>query len=677
MEYLIGKGIDRALRIRHNRKLKRMKEACEPLRVKDMARRLSLFAAIITGTSITVTPVHGDPPPRPYAPLLYKSGHLSQLGEHAFGWSDGETIYLPITSIHMKDIEMEAELLRLSIFFLAFQITHGSLERAFMNKSLLESDQELLDLYWILENKRLTGLIKREYPRAFRHYESISKFIFTARPSAGLLRPEEAFVEEFLKGSVFDNAVFSAAGSAEQSLELALGLKNSRQKGSSRGGRYRAIMPFIPYGRLLPARIKGEAIFRAPQNTPTTEAADSAKNKDKASEKEKKRFIQKKEEVDEEANKNGLTLNIYDKFITWAEFVNLNRAFDDDPDDDLDKKAEAMDEISTAQIQRSTNAFFNADLEKEALYDDEEQGGGRKEGEVFRYPEWNYLKKAYREDYTTIKVTTAEDADRGFADKVLSERSGLIKKLRRHFELLTPERRPLRRQIDGTDIDIDAIVSAAADRSAGSGFDDRLYIRDARAARDMSALFLTDLSMSTETWIGDKRVIDHEKEALLLLCESMKGLRDRYGVYGFSGRNRSGCRYYNIKGFDERYSNKVRERIGALVPMGYTRMGPAIRHAAGLLEKERARVRLLFIISDGKPNDMDIYEGRYGLEDTAMAIRETKKAGLIPFCLTVDNAAGEYLPRIFGKGHYVVLSDAKKLTSSLPVLFARVINGLS
>jgi len=676
MEYLIGKGIDRAMRLRHGRRLKRMKEQSEPLHVKEMARRFSLFAAIITGRSITVTPIHGDPPPRPYAPLLYKSGHLSQLGEYAFGWSDGETIYLPITSIHMKDVELEAELLRISIFFHAFQIMEGSLEAALKNKSLLAADQELLDLYWILENKRLAGRIKREYPRAFRHYEPISKSLFEARPNAALLRPEERFVEDFLRDSVFDRTVFISARSAEQSLQLARDLKKSRDSSRRRRGRYRAIMPFIPYGRLLPERIKAEVIFRAPMNTPTTESADPRKNEDKAADKDKKRFIQKQEDVDEEANKNGLTLNIYDKFITWAEFVNLNRPFDDDPDDDLDKKAEAMDEISTAQIQRSTNAFFNADLEKAALYDDGEDTGGSKESEVFKYPEWNYLKKAYREKYSTIKVTTAEDADRGFAERVLKERHGLIKKLRRQFELLTPELRPLRKQIDGNDIDIDALIAATADRSAGRGFEDRLYIRDARAARDMSALFLTDLSMSTETWIGAKRIIDHEKEALLLLCESMKGLRDRYGVFGFSGRNRSGCRYYNIKGFDEPYGVKVRERIGALVPTGYTRMGAAIRHAASLLAKERARVRLLFIISDGKPNDMDVYEGRYGLEDTAMAIRETKKAGLTPFCLTVDNTAGEYLPRLFGKGNYVVLSDAKKLASTLPVLFARVVNGL-
>jgi len=147
-------------------------------------------------------------------------------------------------------------------------------------------------------------------------------------------------------------------------------------------------------------------------------------------------------------------------------------------------------------------------------------------------------------------------------------------------------------------------------------------------------------------------------------------------VYGFSGRNRSGCRYYRVKGFDEPCTASVRDRIGGLAPVGYTRMGPAVRHSTMLLEGESARVRLLFIISDGKPNDMDIYEGRYGIEDTAMAVREARKAGITPFCLTVDHSAGDYLPRLFGRGHFVVLQDARKLAASLPVLFARVVNGM-
>ncbi len=676
MEYLIGKGIDRALRIRHKRKLGKWRRERATLSVKDYERRFSLFASVVAGRSMTVAGIHGDPQPRPYAPLLYKSAHPAQLGEHAFAWSDGETIFLPITSIHMRTPDEEEELLKLSIFFLSFQVTCGSLRAAFEKRFALESDQMLLDLYWIIENKRLATLIKSEYPMAFRFYSLISEELFAFRPQRKLLRPCEILVEEFLQASVFDESPFAGSASAKESLSLAGEIKEGWLAGRGLKGRYRAIMPFIPYGRILPQRIKEGAVLSAPLLDKSSDSANVSQDEGRGSDEEKKRFTQKREEVDEKAMEEGLTLNIYDKFITWAEFVNVTRPFDDDAEDDMNKKAESMDEISTASIAQSTNAFFDADLEKAALYDETAASQVRPSAEVFNYKEWDYNKKAYRENYATLTESMAEDADRGFARSVLSERHGQIKTLRRQFEILNPELRPLKRQIDGSEIDIDAVVASLSDRKAGREFEERLYIRDFRAERDMSALFLVDLSMSTETWVGDKRVIDHEKEALLLLCESMKGLRDRYAVYGFSGRNRAGCRFYHIKGFDEAYNEKVRDRIGALLPLGYTRMGPAIRHAAALLEKERSRIKLLFIVSDGKPNDMDVYEGRYGLEDTAMAIRETKKAGITPFCLTVDNAAGEYLPRLFGAGHYVVLSNAGKLVKSLPTLFARVVNGM-
>ncbi len=676
MEYLLGKGIDRALRLRHNRKLKAWSRRRASLATKDQVRRFSLLASVITGTSMSVAAIHGDPQPRPYAHLLYKSGHPSQLGEHAFAWSDGETIFLPITSIHMRELSLEDELLKLSIFFLSFQITCGSLRTACDNRGLLESDMELLDLYTILENKRLAGLIEGEYPGAFKHYSELCAELFASRPKKSLLRPRELRIEEFLLDSVSDKTSFTLSSTAEQSLALAIDIKNNWQQNAPLSGRYRAIMPFVPYGRIIPRRIKGEALSKAGRPGSGVDARGDDVNESTRKKKDKKRFTQKHEEVDEKAMEEGLALNIYDKFITWAEFVNVSRPFDDDPEDDMNKKAEGMDEITTASITRSTNAFFDAELEKEALYDDDNKKTVAKSREVFQYNEWDYRKKSYRENYATLTETTAEDSDRGFSDNVLKERSKLIKDLRRQFEILNPELRPLKRQIDGGDIDIDAVVASICERRAGRGFEDRLYIRDVRAERDMSALFLVDLSMSTETWVGKKRVIDHEKEALLLLSESMKGLRDRYAVYGFSGRNRTGCRYYHVKSFDEPYDSKVRDRIGALLPMGYTRMGPAIRHAASLLDKEKSRIKLLFIVSDGKPNDMDIYEGRYGLEDTAMAIRETKRMGITPFCLTVDNSAGEYLPKLFGRGHYVVLSDAAKLAGSLPNLFARVVNGL-
>jgi nitric oxide reductase NorD protein len=211
---------------------------------------------------------------------------------------------------------------------------------------------------------------------------------------------------------------------------------------------------------------------------------------------------------------------------------------------------------------------------------------------------------------------------------------------------------------------------------AGKEAGEKLYIANRRTERDLSTLFLVDLSMSTDAWIKDKRIIEHEKEALVILCEAMEVLGDRYAIYGFSGKTRTNCTYYSIKGFDEAYNKTVRTRIGSLIPYQYTRMGPALRHSTYLLDKESSRAKLLFLISDGKPNDMDAYEGRYGVEDTRMAIREAEKKNITPFCLTVDSKSSEYLPRIFGAGNYAVLTSVERLTRKLPELYARMIRSL-
>jgi nitric oxide reductase activation protein len=349
MEYLLGKGIDRVMRLRHGRKLKKWKKGRDPLRVKDLERRFSLFASVITGRSTSVVAMHGDPPPRPYAQLLYRAGHPSQLGEHAFSWTDGDSIFLPVSSIHMEDPADEEDLLKMSIFFHAFQMTAGTIRTAFRNRHALEADQELADIFWIIENKRLATLIRREFPLALERFAGLACALIDARPPMDWLRPSEARVEDFLRASVLDDAPLFSVRSATESLAMAGAVLDQWRSSSGRralGDRYRAMVPFVLYGRLLPGRVKEEALLRDSRRDPDPDAPGDIINEKATEDAEKKRYVQKKEEVDEEANENGLALNIYDKFITWAEFVNVPRPFDDDPEDGLDKKADAMDEIS-------------------------------------------------------------------------------------------------------------------------------------------------------------------------------------------------------------------------------------------------------------------------------------------------------------------------------------------
>jgi nitric oxide reductase NorD protein len=248
------------------------------------------------------------------------------------------------------------------------------------------------------------------------------------------------------------------------------------------------------------------------------------------------------------------------------------------------------------------------------------------------------------------------------------------RQLRAQFQLLAPGRVWHHEQQDGAEIDLDAYLRFSGERAAGQAVaGDRLY-RDMRnGARDLACLLLADLSMSTDAFVNDHaRVIDVIRDSLFLFAESLAATGDRFAMYGFSSRRRDPVRVHQFKTFAESYNARVRGRIDVIKPGYYTRMGAALRHATQLLAGEAASRRLLLLLTDGKPNDLDKYEGRYGIEDTRHALRQAREQGLQPFCVTVDKRAGEYLPHLFGSGGYVLIHRPSQLPRELPLLYARL-----
>ena len=685
MEQLIAKGVDKALQLLHRRRIEAWKGDGAPFTVEERERRFSAVASVVAGREVELAALRGDTPPRPYWPILYKMAHPAILPEHGFGWTDGEKLFFPVSIVEMADEAAREELTKALLFFLSFQIKCGTLETAQANRSMLESDRLVSDLFWIIENERLCAEILKEYPGVLRSWESIARYLLERRPAAKYLNKPELRVEAFLKETIEASYPSAPAKkilsvSADDSLSLAIRLKEKLSAEGVKIKAYRAIVPFFPWGKLVTDRLKtGAASSVMDQKkagyTPAS-PGDDTPEKENEQPKTNARYAARTEKVDEEANENGLTLNIYDKILSWAEFLNVNRPFDDDPDDDPGKKADECEELSTAELERTTKNTFNAELEKAGPGEDsleEEKDTG---AEFFYYPEWDYKKRAYKPDYSRLVETPSTGEDPAFCARVLSEKRGLVREVTRNLEMLSPSVRLIGRQTEGTSIDLNAAVEAFVDLEAGHTPDDRLYCDNVKIERDLSALFLIDLSMSTDGWAGDAKIIDHEKESLVVLCEALKKLRDRYAIYGFSGKTRKGCRFFRVKGFSENYGETVKNKIGGLIPYSYTRMGPAIRHATGILTREKTRSRLLFILSDGKPNDVDSYEGRYGIEDTRMAIKEAESAGITPFCLTIDTGAGDYLPKLFGRGNFAVVPGVDMLARKLPELYARIIHKL-
>ncbi len=282
------------------------------------------------------------------------------------------------------------------------------------------------------------------------------------------------------------------------------------------------------------------------------------------------------------------------------------------------------------------------------------------------YPEWDWRAGAYRDPGATVLLQPAAPGPQRWIDETLAARRGMLDEIRRRFELLRAQRVRLHRQLDGGEIDLPAYIEARADFRAGLPLAQRVYRGERRGRRDLAVMLLVDVSGSTDGWIaGDRRVIDVEREALLLVCVALQGLAAPFSVQAFSGEGPHAVVVRSVKRFDEPCDNAVARRIAGLEPEHYTRAGAALRHASALLMRERAEHRLLLLLSDGKPNDIDDYEGRYGVEDLRQAVTEARLQGISPFCLTIDRQAASYLPAVFGPGQYALLPRPELLPTVL------------
>lgn len=283
------------------------------------------------------------------------------------------------------------------------------------------------------------------------------------------------------------------------------------------------------------------------------------------------------------------------------------------------------------------------------------------------YPEWDHRRGSYRQDWCFLRETEVDDGPEDFVSATLSKYSAVLPQLRKSFEALRGEDRWLRRQLSGDEIDLDAVVDAIADSHSGREPSERLYTRLSRFDRNIAVMLMIDMSGSTKGWVNDA-----EREALVLLCQALEILGDRYAIYGFSGMTRKRCDLYKIKEFGEPYSTEIDRRISGISAKDYTRMGVTIRHLNKLLEATPARTKLLITLSDGKPEDFDGYGGEYGIEDTRQALIESRRLGIHPFCITIDTEASSYLPHMYGAYNYAVVDNVRDLPLRVADVYRRL-----
>jgi nitric oxide reductase NorD protein len=288
------------------------------------------------------------------------------------------------------------------------------------------------------------------------------------------------------------------------------------------------------------------------------------------------------------------------------------------------------------------------------------------------YPEWDYQSQLQRPAWTQVRETRPEASDPARADAILAQHKPLLSRLRRVIEALQPQGvQRLRKQEDGDEIDLNAALDALTDLRLGRVPDPRCMLRHRRSQRDIAVLILLDLSESGNERLPDGRpVIELALEAALLTAETLHRIGDPFAIHGFQSDGRHAVHYRRFKDFDRPYDAQARGRLCGMRAALSTRMGAAVRHGAHLLGRLPQRRKLLLVLTDGAPADIDERDPQYLRFDARKAVEEARAAGVTSFCLSLDPQADQYVERIFGKRHAMVLDNIGRLPEKLPMLYA-------
>lgn len=286
---------------------------------------------------------------------------------------------------------------------------------------------------------------------------------------------------------------------------------------------------------------------------------------------------------------------------------------------------------------------------------------------IIKIDEWDYLRQDYRPGWCQVRLRKVDDTNNNFKQKTENKYPFLVTQIRKIFEAMRDQPRYSNRQTDGDEVDLDAVVDMYTARQAGEELSERLYIRRLNSERNVSVCLLIDMSGSTKGWINEAM-----RESLILVSEALNTLGDQYSILGFSGLTRQRCEIYQVKAFADTRLDLVQRRIGNIQAKDYTRMGFSIRYATQRLMLTQARHRILLMLSDGKPDDYDGYQGEYGIQDTRQAILEAQGQGINPYSITIDKLAQAYLPRLFGPGQYMILNDVSRLPLKLSEAYRKL-----
>ncbi|QTD46976.1 nitric oxide reductase activation protein NorD [Ottowia testudinis] len=517
---------------------------------------------------------------------------------------------------------------------------------------------------WLADNLSATQRALQRFPGLRARYARLVNAHLAQRPPAARLQ--------------------GTARALEQAVQAAL------QASIADGGESAVSAPPLPSGGAQPAAVAPvwlwlQALAPDPnaanfiaESDDSTAARQPKDNESHVKQDNKRRRAQRTEDT---TSKDGLVMFFRaESILSWSEFVRVNRTGDDEDNQDYSQVADDMEQLHLAHRKPgetlAARIKFDLDLPS-ASADDLPVGEG------VPLPEWDEKSarlvpnrcRAQRLRHRPPPDDGAQAPSTDGAAAMAQRLKRTSRQVRRRFEALRAAPRWQHGLADGEELNLDAWVRHQVDRRDARqphGESPPIFSRRVRSERSLATLMLADLSLSTDAYATPQaRVIDLVRDSLFVFGNALDGVGDPFEMLGFSSVRRA-VRIHELKRFSEPWNDAARERVAAIKPGFYTRMGAAIRYGVQRLDERPERQRLLLILSDGKPNDLDHYEGRHGLEDTRHAVFEARQAGLVPFCVTIDEQAHQYLPRLFGAQGFALVHRPDQLARALTQVYIRL-----
>ncbi len=375
-------------------------------------------------------------------------------------------------------------------------------------------------------------------------------------------------------------------------------------------------------------------------------------------------------EIDKKQQEDYVMTHNFEKIDTAEEHDGGWRDFDGD--DELDKHQKALEELNmkyTVRVDDTVHSVYQAEFVENITVS--ESAESKTNDYFISYDEWDYSKREYKEDFCKIYPKKIIESDLNYYKKTLRDNTSTLLGLRKMLTNVNNKFQQQRRQTQGEEFDLDALTDLYIDVHSGHTPSEKVYLSKRKKEKDLSILMLLDVSLSTDGYANNNRVIDVEKQVSILFGEILNEFQVDFSIASFYSKTRNHASYISLKEFDEDW-NKAKYHIGAIEPEGYTRIGVALRHAGAQLDTRQTKNKWVILISDGKPNDYDKYEGKYGINDVKQALRELNERNINSYALAIEANAKYYLPQMFGVNHYEILTTPVELLQSLTKLYEKI-----